>query len=161
MGLFGGPAYSFDSSSLIHAWRRAYPPRRFSAVWNAFDRLIAEGRMVASIEVYNELERKDDDLFAWAKDRKETMFRDIDEDVQVEVVRLMQTYPRLVDTVSGKSGGDPFVLAQALAADPYLIVVSEEKGGSEQSPKIPFVCPREGLRCIDLLTLIDEEDWSF
>lgn len=161
MPLLGGPVYSFDSSSLIHAWRRAYPPRRFPRVWDAFDRLIHDERMLASIEVYNELERKDDDLFAWAKDRKDSMFRDIDEYVQAEVVRLMHTYPRLVDTASGKSGGDPFVLAQALAAQPPLTVVSEEKGGSANSPKIPYVCPLEGLRCIDLLTLIDEEDWSF
>ena len=66
--------------------------------------------------------------------------------VQAEVIRLMRAYPRLVDTKKGKSGGDPFVLAQALAGDPRLVVVSEEKGGSENSPKIPYVCALEELR---------------
>jgi len=46
--------------------------------------------MVASIEVYLELKKKDDEVFAWAKDRKEMMFLEIDEDVQSEVVRIMQ-----------------------------------------------------------------------
>lgn len=77
-----GPIYCFDTSSLLHAWRRAYPPKRFPGLWAAFDSLIAEGRMVASIEVFNGLVKKDDDACAWAKERKEALFRDIDDDVQ-------------------------------------------------------------------------------
>lgn len=29
--------YSVDSSALIHAWRRAYPPKHFRGFWNAVD----------------------------------------------------------------------------------------------------------------------------
>jgi len=157
----GGTVYCMDSSSLIHAAKRAYPPRRFPRLWAAIDDLIESNRLVISIEVYHELEKKDDEVFTWAKERKDALCCEINEAVQAEVVRLMRIYPRLVDTKKGKSGGDPFVLAQALAVDPHLVVVSEEKGGSENSPKIPFVCAQEELRCIDLLALIDEEDWSF
>ena len=32
--------YCIDTSSLVHAWRRAYPPKRFSGLWNAFDQRI-------------------------------------------------------------------------------------------------------------------------
>jgi hypothetical protein len=32
--------------------------------------MIEEGRFEASIEVYNDLEKKDDELFKWCKDRK-------------------------------------------------------------------------------------------
>ena len=73
----------------------------------------------------------------------------------------MATYPKLVDTSTGKSGGDPFVLAVAMSAEPACVVVSQEMGGSERSPKIPYVCQREGLDCINLLQLIEREDWSF
>jgi hypothetical protein len=157
----GGTIYCFDTSSLVHAWRRAYPPKRFSGLWAAFDRLIEERRMIASIEVFHELKKKDDDVFEWAKGRKESMFREIDDDVQQEMIRIMAAYPRLVDTKTGKSGGDPFVIAQAMAHNPYHTVVTEEQGGSEKSPKIPYVCIQEGARHINLLTLIEEEDWSF
>ena len=116
---------------------------------------------MASIEVFHELKKKDDDVFAWAKVRKDTLFREIDDDVQDEVVRIMQLYPKLVDTGKGKSGGDPFVIAQALAARPNLVVITQEAGGSADKPKIPFVCDQEGIRHINLLTLIEEEDWSF
>ena len=76
-------------------------------------------------------------------------------------MRLMQTYPKLVDAGKGKSGGDPFVIAQALAGKPRLVVVTEERGGSADKPRIPFVCDQEGVRHLDLLTLIEEEDWTF
>jgi hypothetical protein len=150
-----------DCSSLLHAAKRAYPQRRFPRLWTAIDNLISGGRLVMSIEAYRELEKKDDEVFDWAKGRKDILCREIDEAVQAEVIRLMGKYPRLVDTKKGKSGADPFVMAHALAADPRLVVVSEERGGSENSPKIPSVCALEGLRCIDLLRLIEEEDWTF
>jgi len=157
----GADVYSIDTSSLLHAWRRAYPPKRFPALWNAIDGLVDEGRLVASLEVFNELQKKDDDVCGWAKERKDALFRDIDEDVQNAVVYIMATYPKLVDTSTGKSGGDPFVLAVAMSAEPACVVVSQEMGGSERSPKIPYVCQREGLDCINLLQLIEREDWSF
>lgn len=155
------PIYCFDTSSLLHAWRRAYPPKRFPGVWTAFDHLIEGSRMLASIEVLHELKKKDDDVYGWAKDRKESLFVEIDDGVQAEIVRIMQTYPKLVDTGKGKSGGDPFVIAQALAHNPRLVIVTQEAGGSADKPKIPYVCDQERLRHIDLLALIEEEDWTF
>lgn len=74
---------------------------------------------------------------------------------------VMARYPRLVDTVKGKSGADLFVIAPAICANPQLVVVHQESGGSITSPKIPFVCDQKHVRNIDLLTLIDEEGWTF
>ena len=153
--------YSVDTSSLLHAWARAYPPKRFPALWVALDALIDEGRLVASIEVYSELQKKDDEVFAWAKERKDSMFRDIDEDVQAAVIQVMAKYPRLVDTVTGKSGGDPFVIAQAIAIGSGCCVVTEEGSGSERSPKIPYVCRQESIDYTNLLGMIESEDWVF
>ena len=85
--------YSVDSSALIHAWRRIYRPKNFGFVWDGFDTLIGEGRFKASIEVFNELEKKDDELFAWCKDRKEEMFVEIDDDTQAIVTRIMRDHP--------------------------------------------------------------------
>jgi hypothetical protein len=38
----------------------------------------------------------------------------------------MGAYPRLVDTVKGRSGGDPFVIAVARIKHPPMTVVTEE-----------------------------------
>src|SRR5438477_12172340 len=107
------PVYSIDSSALIHAWRRVYRPKNFGFVWDGFDSLIKDKRLCASIEVYNELLKKDDELFAWCKERKEDLFLEIDDDIQEIVKEILLDHPRLVDTVKGRSGADPFVIALA------------------------------------------------
>ena len=66
----GGAVYCMDCSSLLHAAKRAYPQRRFPRLWTAIDNLISGGRLVMSIEAYRELEKKDDEVFDWAKGRK-------------------------------------------------------------------------------------------
>lgn len=144
----------------MHAWRRAYPPSRFPKLWAKIEELIDKGRLFASIEVYHELQKKDDEVAAWAKERKDALFRDLDEATESVLINLMGKYPRLVDTKKGKSGGDPFVIATALATG-VCTVVTEEKGGSEDSPKIPYVCAVENIPCFSLLELINAEDWVF
>jgi hypothetical protein len=150
--------YSVDSSALIHGWRRVYRPKNFGFVWERIGALIKEGRFRASIEVYSELEKKDDELFSWCKDRKEQMFVEIDEEIQKIVARLMAAYPRLVDTVKGRSGADPFVIALAATVKPSMMVVTEEQPGKT---KIPDVCSTEGIKYCGLADLIEHEDWKF
>jgi hypothetical protein len=150
--------YSADSSALIHGWRRIYRPKNFGFVWDRLRVLIEEGRFKASIEVYNDLEKKDDELFKWCKDLKDKLVVDIDETIQAHVARIMKTYPRLVDTVKGRSGSDPFVLALAASTNPIMTVVTEEFLGKV---RIPDVCTSEKIPYCGLADLIEREDWKF
>jgi hypothetical protein len=150
--------YSIDSSALIHGWRRIYRPKNFGFVWTRFGGLIEEGRLRASIEVYNELKNKDDELFKWCKERKESMFSEIDEDTQAQVARIMANHPRLVDTAKGRSGADPFVIALAATTNPSMVVVTEEFAGKT---RIPDVCAAERIECCGLADMIEREDWKF
>lgn len=152
-----GLVYSVDSSALIHAYRRIYRPKNFGFVWKGFDKLIAEGRFKASIEVYNELEKKDDEVVAWAKERKEAMFVEIDEPTQTIVSKIMAVHPRLVDTTKGRSGADPFVIALAKAATPQMCVVTEEYPGKE---RIPDVCDAQNIDHCGVADLVEKEGWT-
>ena len=149
-------SYSFDSSSLIHAWRRAYRPRNFPTFWERMEELVEEGRLRVSSEVYNELEKKDDDVFAWCKKHKSSIYVDINDAVQDRVIEIMGVYPRLVDTKNGKSGGDPFVIAIASCGLGITTVVTEENPGGN---RIPQVCSDEGVDCVNLADLIEREGW--
>lgn len=151
------PTYSVDSSALIHAWRRAYRPQNFEFVWKGFDALIDGGRLRASMEVYLELEKKDDELFAWCKERKDKLFLEIDDNVQESVASIMKDHPRLVDTVKGRSAADPFVIALADSGDPQMIVLTEEKPGKV---KIPDVCDARSIKWTNLADMIEAEDWK-
>jgi hypothetical protein len=150
--------YSIDSSALIHGWRRAYRPKNFGFVWEHLAALAEEGRLRASIEVLNELQKKEDELLAWCKERKETLFVEIDDEIQTHLARIMAAYPRLVDTVKGRSGADPFVIALAATTSPNMIVVTEEYEGRI---RIPDVCTAEKIDYCRLADLIERENWNF
>ena len=51
--------YSLDTSALITAWVRNYPPDVFVPVWEHRETLIHSGVVIASLEVLNELEKQD------------------------------------------------------------------------------------------------------
>ncbi|MEI8395301.1 MAG: DUF4411 family protein [Rhodospirillaceae bacterium] len=148
--------YSIDTSALLHGWRRYYRPKNFGFIWKRMDALIECGRLRASIEVYHEIKKKDDEIYEWVKERAELFFVDIDDACQIEVARIMERHPRLVDTVKGRSGADPFVIALAATARPNMTVITEEQPGKH---RIPDVCLIEQIPCIGLADFIEREDW--
>jgi len=144
--------YCIDTSSLVHAYQRSYPPDILPQLWEErFDELIDAGLLISPFDVLEELKKKHDDLYAWAKERQD-MFLEIDQ-FQDQLTDIMANYPRLVDTKKGKSGADPMVIALALAQEPTLTVITEEGMGSENSPKIP--------RQINVLQLLRDQKWRF
>ncbi|MBT9488060.1 MAG: DUF4411 family protein [Rubrivivax sp.] len=153
--------YSFDSSSLIHAWNRVYRPQNFPSFWDKLEEAVREGLVVTSVEVLTELSKKDDAVFAWCKSLANDLCVEFDDDQQEHMRYIMGTYPRLVDTVRGKSGGDPFVIALARVRLGQVIVVSEEDFGRKDSPRIPDVCRAEGIECYKLADFIEARGWRF
>ena len=122
---------------------------------------IAAGVVVASVEVLTELSKKDDAVFDWCKRLSADLCVEVDDEQQEQMRHIMGTYPRLVDTVKGKSGGDPFVIALARLRHGQIMVVSEEDFGKKDSPRIPDVCRAEGIRCYKLADFIEDRGWSF
>ncbi len=162
MGSNGTARYSIDTSALIHAWRRAYPPKNFASFWAKLESLIDDGVILASVEVINELNKKDDEIHDWCNNQPSSFCAEIDNDLQIHLSHIMGMYPRLVDTVKGRSGGDPFVIALSRSYKPKpLTVITQEGFGKKNSPKIPDVCKAEQIPCINLVEFIQAEDWRF
>ncbi len=105
------------------------------------------------------LKQKYDDLYEWAKARHD-MFIEIDH-FEGELIEIMASYPRLVDTKKGKSDADPMVIALALSKNPTYTIITEEGFGSEKSPRIPYVCGQYDLRHINILQLLRDQSWTF
>ena len=137
--------YSLDTSALVTAWSRNYPPDVFGPVWDHMGTIIHHGIVRASREVLTELEKPDDDLYRWCKVREDNLFIDLMEELQDAVTALVAKYPKLVAT--GRNKADPFVIALATLAEPPLIIVTEEGplSGSAKRPNIPSICSNEGL----------------
>ena len=78
------------------------------------------------------------------------IFRPLDEPVQRYVTDILKNYPRLIDSKKNRSMADPFVIGQALSSK--AIVVSEEVSSpGSKSPKIPDVCTKYEVECINIL----------
>lgn len=151
--------YVFDTSSFIEAWVRSYPPDLFPRLWEAMDALALEGRMVAPEEVLQELQARDDDLHAWVKSRSDHIIVPTTRALMLEARTILADHPLLTKAGTGRSAGDPFVIALAsLRACP---VVTQERGGTATKPRIPSVCGDRQIACMTLLEVIRTERWSF
>lgn len=153
--------YSLDSSFLITAWRRSYPPDVFRSLWSNLSDVVEDGSIVAPVEVRHELERKDDDVLAWTRQHSLT-YVELDEEIQRRVLEILARFPRLIDTRKNRSGADPFVIALAQARG-LTVITFEEKSNSATRPKIPDVCdgmPRK-VDCVNLVQLAQREGWTF
>ena len=111
------------------------------------------------MEVAFELERKDDEVYKWARERPD-LFVPIDEAIQIEVTAILANYEKLLDTRSGRSSADAFVIALA-AIHGCTVVTGEGPTHSEKRPNIPDVCDALGIRSISLTRLIREQGWKY
>ncbi len=155
------PHYSIDTSALIDWWVRYYPPSTFPTLQARLEELIQSGRLRASREVQTELERNDDDLCKWAKSRD--LFIDSDAAIQKIAIRIINQYRNDAKPDKGINGADPFVIALAASQTKSWVIVTGEKPGTLENPKIPFVCTRENpkIETISFLQLIAREGWKF
>jgi len=151
--------YCVDTSAWLDGWQRHYPPDVFPSLWAKLDSLIEQGEVISSEEVYVELERKSDDLHDWIKARKQ-MLVPLDEAIQMRAAALLREFPRLVDTLRGRSKADPFVIATTMERD-AVIVTGEVSTGRPDKPRIPDVCQSKGIRCINFLQMIRELRLTF
>jgi len=151
--------YCIDTSSLMDARHRWYPPALFPSLWSRIEALIASGGLISSDEVFHELERKDDKLLKWGKERR-GMFLPLSDAVQEAARKILKQFPRLVDARTGKSFADPFVIATAEVTD-TTVVTGEKPTGSPDRPKIPDVCEHFEIPWINIVGMIRQEGWAF
>jgi predicted nucleic acid-binding protein len=149
--------YCIDTSSLIAAWQERYPIENFPSFWAKLDALITEGRLLAPIDVLHEAKKRSDELHTWLKARK-SMFRELNDDIQIEAARVLAMFPRLVGERKLRTSADPFVIAMA-RVEGLQLVTDEKPSGSLARPNIPDVCAELNMTTIGLLQVIQSERW--
>lgn len=154
----GAGLYSLDTSAFLNSWRKFYPPDVFPSLWENMERSATSGALIASDEVLVELERKDDEVHAWAR-RHSSLFVPPERTIQEAVRQILERFPRLVDTRKNRSGADPFVIAVGQVRG-CAVVTYENASNNVQKPHIPDVCAALGVRCIGFVDLIRELGWK-
>jgi hypothetical protein len=137
----------FDTSAYINGWRVHYPPETFPSVWELFEECMRDGRIIAPREVYNELETKDDDVFAWAK-RLEALFVDPSEAVQAAIGPIAA----LIPNYGVRDLADPFVMAEAKVRGSTVVTYEGTNTitgarTKKWAEKMPGICDQLGIPC--------------
>ena len=151
--------YCVDTSALMDGWRRWYPHEAFPSLWKELENLVAGGELIAPDEVLEELKKKEDDLFKWAKSQKK-LFHVLDAETQVALREVMAQFPRLVNTQKERSTADPVVIALARVKS-FAVITGEKAAGNDARPRIPNVCDFYSVRHLTLPELIRERRWRF
>lgn len=151
--------YCIDTNSIIDARHKLYPPDLFPGLWLKVEGLIMQGRLCAPEEVRRELEKKDDDTKKWARSQGGLFVQD-SSDLIRETQRIMAQFPHLVNITTGRSAGDPFVVALAKIHG-HTLITEERKSGNISHPRIPDVCAAYAMKWIKFTQLIRDEQWTF
>nr|WP_277995575.1 DUF4411 family protein [Desulfitibacter alkalitolerans] len=150
-----------DTSALLHAWRRDYPPDIFNSLWTHLIDLAQNERLFAPDEVLLELERGGDELYQWALEL-DFMFLEPSEEMQQVVSEIVETYPSFIpDESSDGIWADPYVIALAKVNSAVVVTGEKAVGLGAKRPKIPNICQYLQIECIDFLQLVRLEGWKF
>ncbi|MCK4599646.1 DUF4411 family protein [Candidatus Bipolaricaulota bacterium] len=158
--------YVFDSDALINLFRHYYADR-FPSLWENFDALVLEHRLISVREVKNELAGHGNRLSGWVKNHHGFFLTpSIDElSFVTEIFKVphFQMLIRKKQRLQGKPVADPFVIAKARALEGSLeggcVVTQEVK--KQNAASIPNVCERFGIPCLNLEAFMENEEWKF
>lgn len=154
--------YSLDLSALFAAFNERYPIENFPGFWRKMEELIRSDRLIMP-EVAFDKALKDERVKEWVTDNQLRPYlrRPIDEPIQSKVGEILEEFPRLLDDRTGKSGDDPWVIALAMVSHNGIVLTEEKPTGVKHRPKIPDVCAHFDLECIQLVELVQRENWVF
>ena len=158
--------YCLDTSGWTRI-RRNYPFGNFPSLWAHIDGLANNTRLVSPQQVYVELQKIYDELFRWVKSRKQ-IFLDPDKEQSDLVSEILKNFPNWINPLKVTPEADPWVIALAIVQNRNLkmigdecIVVSDERQGNINKPKIPWVCSNYNVKHFSILDLIYKEGWTF
>lgn len=155
--LFGG--YCIDASAIIDLWSGGYSKDVLGFIWKRVERLIAQGKLLSSIEVYEELKNETKKALAgWLRQNK-NIFLEYDDDQIAVVTKIVNDYEEM--TNGQKNGADPWVVAVAHSKGLAVITTeAKQTNPSPNTPKIPNLCDEYKVKCLDILGFCRKEKIS-
>lgn len=144
---------------------RNYYPEQFPTFWEFFDAEVEERSVTSTREVRRELEdqltEKEGWLLDWVKAHPELFpVPSAAETVEVATILEIPHFQQLVgekQRLKGKPVADPFVIARAIALDGTVVT---EESKPDNGARIPNVCERLEVPCINLKEFLEQMDWS-
>jgi hypothetical protein len=154
--------YIFDNTPLSLLFRNMYRGR-FRTLWELYDGMVEEGRILSTREVYRELiDGPDPALREWAAAKLE--FFTIPTAAEGTFVARIYAVPHFQQNIEQKKllkGGknaDAFVIAKAAVVAGTVVTLEAFK---ENATKIPNMCRHFEVPCLTLEEFMEAEGWEF
>ena len=155
--------YIFDNNTLTGIFRHYYR-ESFPSFWSLFDKIIVDGNVFSVREVYNEIKdySRKDELEAWAKTNQDFFKKPTTE--EFNFITQIYSIPHFFNSISQQKllkGGpfaDPFIIAKAYVEQGTVVTLEKLK---PNATKIPNICERFHIPCIDLQEFFKQNKWSF
>lgn len=140
--------YCLDTNVFVEGWNKYYAYEFCPKYWEILDQFAMDGRIFSPIEVKREIEKTDDALLKWIKD-KDYYFKEITPKTQEILRDILTKYERLVDSTKQRSIADPWVIATAVEHNATVVTKETPAINSRRRIKIPDVCIAMNVRWID------------
>lgn len=154
--------YVFDNSPLS-ALFKSYYRGRFPSLWEKFDGIVDEGRLLSTREVLNEINDSSIEVLRdWAKDHGEIFATPTAEEGafvgKIFAIKHFQNNIGMKKLYKGGYNADPFVVAKAAVIKGAVITM---EGHTPNAAKIPNICERFDILCLSLEEFMEDEGWEF
>ena len=157
------PEYWLDSNIFIEGKKGPYGFDIAPRFWVLIDELVAEGRISCPMRVYDELLDGQDDLAAWAQDRRESgLFLEPEAAVQKSFAQIAgyveASYPKTNATQRFLDRADPWVIAHAIVEGSKVVTMEIAVPPDVQKVKIPNVCSHLNFNvpCVNTYQMLRE-----
>jgi len=153
--------YVLDTN-VISNLHKNYYRKRFVSLWQAFDQLVADGKITSTREAHHELNDGAGADTDWAKaneklfatpDAKEGAFVG-----QIYSVAHFQANIERQKLFKGGRNADAFIVARAYAIGGTVVTMERFK---PHAVKIPNICDHFKIPCLDLEGFMEKEGWEF
>ena len=154
--------YVFDNSPLSLLFRNYYRSR-FPSLWEKFDGIVDEGRLLSTREVLNEI--NDSPITAlrdWAKNYAQVFATPTAEEgkfiTEIFAVKHFQHNIEQKKLYKGGHNADAFVIAKASVIEGTVVTM---EGLRPDAAKIPNICQHFDIPCLTLEQFMEAESWEF
>lgn len=154
--------YAFDTNAFSHLFKSFYK-NRFPTLWDLYDEIVLEGRLVSTREVLAEIkDGPTESLRDWAADHKELFTTPTAEEglfvAQIFAVKHFQQIIEQRKLYRGGKNADPFIIAKAKVVEGTVVSLEKEK---PKAAKIPNICKHFDIPCMSLEEFMEAEEWEF
>ncbi|MEI9945615.1 MAG: DUF4411 family protein [Chitinophagaceae bacterium] len=149
--------YVIDTSALIDL-KDQYPVKVFPGVWERFNEMCADEKIIAPREVLREIKKGDDDLTLWASDYEHIFLEPCEEEFEILQKVLASYTNKAIEKYSTGLWADPLVIS---CAKHYGLPIIQQESNDAKQFKIPSVANIHAVSCIRLIKFFEEESWSF